>query len=91
VRFSSGAFDVEPRREITMRIAKTMLASAAAFGLIAAPIAAQAAPARTATPVDPNVEIAGGGTILFVALAAAVVALVVVFASDDENELPTSP
>ena len=74
-----------------MRIAKTMLASAAAFGLIAAPIAAQAAPARTATPVDQNEDIAGGGTILYVALAAAVVALVVIFASDDENQLPTSP
>lgn len=74
-----------------MRIAKTMLASAATLGLIAAPISAQAAPARAATPVDQNEQIAGGGTILYVALAAAAIALVVIFASDDENELPASP
>jgi hypothetical protein len=68
-----------------------MLASAAALGLTAAPIAAQAAPARTANPVDQSEDIAGGGTILYVALAAAAIALVVIFSSDDENELPASP
>lgn len=74
-----------------MRIVKTMLASAAALGLTAAPIAAQAAPARAATPVDQSEDIAGGGTLLYVALAAAAIALVVIFSSDDEDELPTSP
>jgi hypothetical protein len=74
-----------------MRIAKTMLASAAALGLIAAPISAQAAPARSATPVGESEKIAGGGTILYVALAAAAIALIVIFASDDENKLPASP
>jgi hypothetical protein len=74
-----------------MRIAKSLLASAAAFGLIAAPVSAQAAPARTATPVDQNEKIAGGGTILYIALAAAAIALIILVSSDDENELPTSP
>lgn len=74
-----------------MRIAKTMLASAAAFGLIAAPISAQAAPARAATPTHQSEDIAGGGTILYVALAAAAIALIIIFASDDENQLPKSP
>jgi len=74
-----------------MRIAKTLIASAAALGLAAAPIAAQAAPSRTATPVDQNEKIAGGGTILYIALAAAAIALIILVSSDDENELPTSP
>ena len=74
-----------------MRIAKTMLASAATLGLIAAPISAQAAPARAATPVDQTDNIAGGGTILYVALAAAAIALVIIFSSDDEDKLPASP
>ena len=74
-----------------MRIAKTMLASAATLGLIAAPISAQAAPARSATPVDQSDDIAGGGTILYVALAAAAIALIILVSNDDENQLPTSP
>jgi hypothetical protein len=74
-----------------MRIAKTLIASAAALGLAATPIAAQAAPSRTATPVDQNEKIAGGGTILYVALAAFAVALVVLLANEDENNLPASP
>jgi hypothetical protein len=68
-----------------------MLASAAALGLVAAPIAAQAAPARAATPVAENEGIAGGGTLLYVAAAAAAIALILLVASDDENELPVSP
>ena len=74
-----------------MRIAKSLLASAAAFGLIAAPVSAQAAPARSATPVDQNEKIAGGGTILYVALAAFAVAMIILLASEDENNLPASP
>lgn len=74
-----------------MRIAKPMFASAAALGLVLAPISAQAAPARAATPVGQNEKIAGGGTILYVALAAFAIALVVLVSSDDENKLPASP
>jgi hypothetical protein len=74
-----------------MKIAKTMFASAAALGLVAAPIAAQAAPARTATPTSPNEKLAGGGTILYVAAAAFAVALIVILSNDDSNKLPVSP
>jgi hypothetical protein len=74
-----------------MKIAKSMLASAAALGLIAAPVAAQAAPARTATPVTQNEKLAGGGAILYVALAAFAVTLVVLLSSDDNDHIPVSP
>jgi hypothetical protein len=74
-----------------MKIAKTMFASAAALGLVAAPIAAQAAPARTATPSSQNEKLAGGGTILYVAAAAFAVALIVILSNDDSNKLPVSP
>jgi hypothetical protein len=74
-----------------MKIVKTMFASAAALGLAAAPIAAQAAPARAASPVDQNEQIAGGGTILYVALAAFAIALIILVSSDDSNKLPASP
>jgi hypothetical protein len=74
-----------------MKIAKTMFAATAALGLAAAPIAAQAAPARAATPVDQNEQIAGGGTILYVALAAFAIALIILVSSDDSNKLPASP
>jgi hypothetical protein len=74
-----------------MRIAKTMIAPAAALGLMAAPIAAQAAPARTATPVSQNEKLAGGGTILYVALAAVAITAIILLASDDSDKLPASP
>ena len=74
-----------------MKIAKTMFASAAALGLAAAPIAAQAAPARAATPGDQNEQFAGGGTILYVALAAFAIAMIILLANNDKNELPASP
>ena len=74
-----------------MRIAKTLFASAAAFGLVATPIAAQAAPARAASPVSQDEKLAGSGAILYVALAAAAIALIILVASDDSNKLPASP
>ena len=74
-----------------MRIAKTMIAPAAALGLMAAPIAAQAAPARTATPVSQNEKLAGGGTILYVALAAVAITAIILLSSDDSDKLPASP
>lgn len=73
-----------------MKFAKTMLASAAALGLVAAPIAAQAAPARSATPAGQSEQI-GGGTILYVALAAFAIAMVILVADNDNKELPASP
>jgi hypothetical protein len=74
-----------------MRIAKTLSATAAALGLVTAPIAAHAAPVRAPTPVEQNEKIAGGGTILYVALAAFAIAMVVLLADNDDDELPASP
>lgn len=68
-----------------------MFAPTAALGMIAAPISAQAAPIRAATPVSENEQVAGGGTILYVALAAFAIALIILVASDDSDKLPASP
>jgi hypothetical protein len=79
-------------REIPMKIARTLFVSAAAVGLVAAPIAAQAAPARTASSTAQSEELAGGGTILYVALAAAAVTLAILIANqDDDTSPPVSP
>ena len=74
-----------------MTIAKTLFASAAALGLVAAPITAQAAPVRAATPVGQSEQIAGGGTALYVALGIFAVAMIILLADNDSEDLPTSP
>jgi len=75
-----------------MKLAKTTIATMAAAGLIAAPVAAQAAPARTASPAQQSEELAGNnGTILYVALAAFAIAMAVLLFANDDDDLPTSP
>lgn len=75
-----------------MKLAKTMFAAAAALGLIVGPIAAQAAPTRTASPAARGEKLAGDATILYVALAAFAVALVIIIASRiNNNNEPVSP
>jgi len=75
-----------------MTIAKTIFASAAALGLAAAPVAAQAAPARAATPTAQGEKLAGGNTTVYVAVAAFVIAIAVILAtSDNDHGLPVSP
>jgi hypothetical protein len=77
-----------------MKIAKTLFASTAALGLVVAPLAAQAAPVRAATPVEQNQQLAGdaNGTVLYVALAAFAIALIIYVASRNHHDhLPTSP
>lgn len=71
-----------------MKFAKTFFASATAMGLMAAPVAAQAAPARAATPVADSEELAGQPFILYAALAAFAAGMVVLLASDDSDETP---
>jgi hypothetical protein len=79
------------KEDIPMKLAKTMIATMAAAGLIATPVAAQAAPARTASPTQQSEEIAGKGTILYVALAAFAIAMGILLFANDDDDLPTSP
>jgi hypothetical protein len=75
-----------------MRIAKTILASAAAVGLAATPIAAQAAPARSASHAAQGENLAGGNATVYIAVAAFVIAIAVILAtSDNGHKLPVSP
>jgi hypothetical protein len=71
-----------------MKFAKTLLATATAVGLMAAPMAAQAAPARAASPVASSEELAGEPFILYAALAAFAIAMVILLADDDSDEAP---
>lgn len=71
-----------------MKFAKTLLASATAAGLMAAPVVAQAAPARAASPVAESEQLAGQPFILYAALAAFAVGMVVLVADDDSDEAP---
>lgn len=74
-----------------MKIAKPLFAAATALGLVVAPVTAQAAAVRAATPVGENEKIAGEGTILYVALAAFAVGLVVILTNNHDSHLPASP
>ena len=75
-----------------MNVAKSAVAAFVATGLFAAPIAAQAAPVRAPSTVSETEELAGGSTILYLALIAAAAALIFVVADEDSfDDLPTSP
>ena len=68
---------------------RKFVSSAAAAALLAAPIAAQAAPARTSSPVAQEEELTGIG---FLPIIIGLGLLVVLFlAIDSEDELPHSP
>jgi hypothetical protein len=78
-----------------MRIAKFAIASLVAAGVVAAPLAAQAAPIRDASPVSQSEELAGTSALMILAVLAAAAFLVLVVADeesfDDVDDLPASP
>ena len=78
-----------------MKFAKSAAASLVAAGLIAAPVAAQAAPIRAPSAVSESEGLAGGSAILYLAILAAAAALIFVVADedsfDDIDDLPASP
>jgi len=77
-----------------MKIATSAIGSLVAVGLVAAPIAAQAAPMRAPSQVSESEELAGSSIMLYLALAAAAAALLVFVVLDDDDDaddLPASP
>lgn len=68
---------------------RKLITSATAAALLAAPIAAQAAPVRASTPVAADEELAGG--FLLPALIALAVAVGIFLIVDDGDEDPVSP
>ena len=74
-----------------MSLARNALAALAATGLALTPLAAQAAPVRTATPVEEADGFVGNWVILAL-LIGALVPVAILLASDSEAEAaPASP
>lgn len=78
-----------------MKTFNSVVASLAAVGLAAAPVAAQASPVRTSSAVSDSEQLAGGSAILYLALVAAAAALIFFVVDedsfDDVDDLPASP
>lgn len=77
-----------------MKFAKSAAASLVALGVVAAPVAAQAAPVRAPSDVSQSEELAGASFMLYLALAAAAAALIFFVLDDDgidTDGLPASP
>lgn len=77
-----------------MKFAKSAIASLVAFGVVAAPLAAQAAPVRAPSDVAETEELVGASFVLYLALAAAAAALIFFVLDDDgidTDDLPASP
>ena len=78
-----------------MRIAKSIVMSLAAAGLVVAPVAAQAAPSREPSAVVEGEELVGASPLMIIAALAAAAFLILVVADedsfDDIDDLPASP
>lgn len=69
---------------------RNLITTAAAAALVAAPVAAQAAPARTSSPVaqEENME---GNSWLLPAIIGIGLAIAIFLVIDSEDDLPSSP
>jgi len=70
---------------------RKLIASATGAALLAAPIAAQAAPARTPAPIADEEEGLAGGLLLPALIAVAVAIGIYLIVDDDDNDVPVSP
>jgi hypothetical protein len=69
---------------------RNLITTAAAAALVAAPVAAQAAPARTSSPIAAEEDLEGNSWIL-PAIIGVGLAIVIYLIIDSEDDLPTSP
>jgi hypothetical protein len=69
---------------------RKLLVAASLVSMIAAPVAAQAAP-RQASPVAAKEDIAGVGTVGIVIGLAVAVAFALIISDDNKNDKPASP
>ena len=76
-----------------MKFAKTTFATLVAAGLVAAPLSAQAAEARQSSNASDSEQLAGGSTILYLAVLGAAVAIAILVSNNgtDTSGLPASP
>lgn len=74
-----------------MKLLKNTLAASAALAMIGAPVAAQAAAERSASPVKKSEELAGSGLVVGLIAAALVVVGIIVVADSDDGDEPVSP
>jgi hypothetical protein len=78
-----------------MKIAKSVIASLVAAGLVGAPLAAQAAPVRDSSTVSESEGLVGTSALMIIAALAAAAFLILVVADedsfDDVDDLPASP
>ena len=78
-----------------MKTFNSVVASLAAVGLAAAPVAAQASPVGSSLPVSDSKQLPDGSAILYLPLAAAAAALIFFVVDedsfDDVDDLPASP
>lgn len=76
-----------------MKFTKTTFATLVAAGLVAAPLTAQAAEARQSSSASDSEQLAGGSTILYLAILGAAVAIGILVSDSgtDTSGLPASP
>ncbi|ABC62414.1 hypothetical protein [Erythrobacter litoralis] len=67
-------------------ILRNVLAATAALSLAAAPAVAEASFARASTPVEGESEAGGGGALLGIFAAVAIIGGIIIAASGDDND-----